>query len=154
MGWDYSLPGHPTILQVIHRQGVRGYTQKPSRSLPWRPCRGATLVNRRWVQPDARIPTSSGTSGSIMGASSCRAASRTGEVESLFSHSFVMAVSVEVSKKVLFSSLILVWCFIRSSWVLSSSYIQNIENPTVNVLHLISFPHVLALFLKVRSLSH
>lgn len=121
------------------------------RSLPnpfprCRTCREASLVDRRQLQPTAWIPTSSGTSGSIMGASSCLAASRTGEVESLFSHSFMKAVSVEVSKKVLFSSLILVWCFIRSSWVLSSSYIQNIKNPTVNILHLFSF--FLSLFLK------
>lgn len=110
------------------------------------PYREARPVNRRQLQPTTRILTSSGTSGSIMGASSCLAASRTGEVESLFSHSFMMAVSVEVSKKVLFSSLILVWCFIRSSWVLSSSYIQNIKNPTVSALYLFSFLRVCFFF--------
>ena len=63
--------------------------------------------------------TSSGTRGSIMGASSSLG-DRTGDVDNLFSHSVRAEVSAPVSKNVRFNSLILVWCCISSSGVFVS----------------------------------
>lgn len=65
--------------------------------------------------------TSSGSSGSIMGASS-RRRDRTGDEDRRFSHSVRAVRSGPPSRNVRFSSLMLVWCFSSSSGVCSISW--------------------------------
>lgn len=78
--------------------------------------------------------SSSGSRGSIMGASSSRL-DLSGDEERRFSHSVNPDLLGPLSRKVLFSSLILVWCFNSSSGDLSTSFRHKQNQMTANNNH-------------------